>query len=358
MGEAMFSYNTMFSIHGEPSFADRAEQIAYNALPATWASPTGGDMWAHQYLQAINEINAIKADPHVWQTDGDMAETYGLEPNYGCCTANFHQGWPKYASMLVYKMGENGVAVGLYAPASAKLPDGTTVDIDTTYPFGDTAEVTFSNVPKQMTVHLRIPGWATKATVNGKLAQNGTMWEGVANAGTTKFSVEFNPAVRLQEWDGGAVSVHRGALLYSLPIGADYTVYAHHYGTDTMSNDYYLNPTTPWQFALDADPQALQKSLVFSNQGYVEGSAPFNHSNWPTEITATLRPLSSWGTASNSAAVPPTSPACAKASSCGPAEKHNLVPHGGTELRIGEMPLASFAHATGRNDGSVQHMYV
>ena len=49
-------------------------------------------MWAHQYLQAVNEINAIKADPHVWQHDGDMAETYGLEPNFGCCTANFNQG--------------------------------------------------------------------------------------------------------------------------------------------------------------------------------------------------------------------------------------------------------------------------
>eukprot|EP01046_Picozoa_sp_COSAG06_P079311 COSAG06_NODE_26771_length_607_cov_2.708661_2_plen_29_part_01 len=24
-----------------------------------------------------------------------MSETYGLEPNYGCCTANFNQGWPK-----------------------------------------------------------------------------------------------------------------------------------------------------------------------------------------------------------------------------------------------------------------------
>lgn len=39
--EAMFSYTTMFSIHGDLKFADRAEKIAYNALPATWASPTG-----------------------------------------------------------------------------------------------------------------------------------------------------------------------------------------------------------------------------------------------------------------------------------------------------------------------------
>lgn len=44
----------MYATHGELAFADRAERIAYNALPATWASPTGGDMWAHQYLQAIN----------------------------------------------------------------------------------------------------------------------------------------------------------------------------------------------------------------------------------------------------------------------------------------------------------------
>jgi hypothetical protein len=63
-------------------------------MPAAWASPRGGDMWAHPYLQAINEVNAIKADPHAWKNDGDMSETYGLEPNYGCCTANFNQGWP------------------------------------------------------------------------------------------------------------------------------------------------------------------------------------------------------------------------------------------------------------------------
>merc|ERR1719440_1226938 len=175
------------------------------------------------------------------------------------------------------------------------------------------------------------------------------MWKGSANADATKFTVAFNPAVRLEEWDGGAVSVHRGALLYSLPITPNYTVYAHHFGSDTQSNDYYLQPTTPWQFALDVDPSALSKSIVFSAPGYKEGTAPFNHSNWPTELTATLRSLPSWGTALNSAAVPPTSPACTHAATeaapCGSAEKHLLVPHGGTELRIGEMPLAYFAHA-------------
>ena len=43
--EAMWSYSVMFSVHGDVAFADRVERIAYNALPATWASPKGGDMW-------------------------------------------------------------------------------------------------------------------------------------------------------------------------------------------------------------------------------------------------------------------------------------------------------------------------
>ena len=37
--ESMFSYNEMFSILGNVADADRAERIALNALPATWASP-------------------------------------------------------------------------------------------------------------------------------------------------------------------------------------------------------------------------------------------------------------------------------------------------------------------------------
>ena len=36
-------------LHYAPrAYADRAERIAFNALPATWASPKGGDMWSHQ----------------------------------------------------------------------------------------------------------------------------------------------------------------------------------------------------------------------------------------------------------------------------------------------------------------------
>ena len=85
----MFSYSTMFSTFGDLEFAERSETIAYNALPATWASPRGGDMWAHQYLQAVNEINAIPIPG--FHGIPSSVYTFGIN-QFPCCTANFHQG--------------------------------------------------------------------------------------------------------------------------------------------------------------------------------------------------------------------------------------------------------------------------
>ena len=85
--EAMFSYSTIFSILGDPVFADKVEQMTFNALPATMTA----DMWAHQYLQQSNEVNAVVQDDPWWNTDGGYSNLYGLEPNYGCCSANFPQ---------------------------------------------------------------------------------------------------------------------------------------------------------------------------------------------------------------------------------------------------------------------------
>ena len=115
------------------------------------------------------------------------------------------------------------------APAVHVAPQ---VRIDTAYPHEDIATVTVTaNAPSA--VHLRMPSWATRATVNGEAAANGTIWSGVALAGAPSvYRVDFAPEIRLQSWDRGAVSVHRGALLYSLPIAPEYQIYAHHFGTD------------------------------------------------------------------------------------------------------------------------------
>ena len=85
--ETIYSLGVLHRVHGDVAFADRAEMIAYNAQPAAMTA----DMWARNYLSTINEIAAVNSNPHAWITDGPASTTYGLEPNFPCCTANHNQ---------------------------------------------------------------------------------------------------------------------------------------------------------------------------------------------------------------------------------------------------------------------------
>ena len=51
--EAMYSFSIMFGAFGDPYYLERLERIALNALPATWASPRGGEMIAHQVTPSL-----------------------------------------------------------------------------------------------------------------------------------------------------------------------------------------------------------------------------------------------------------------------------------------------------------------
>jgi uncharacterized protein len=46
----------------------------------------------------------------------DWSNIYGLEPHYGCCTANMHQGWPKFVKKLVMATPDGGLAIVAYGP--------------------------------------------------------------------------------------------------------------------------------------------------------------------------------------------------------------------------------------------------
>lgn len=112
--EAMYSYEVLYSLTGNPIWVDRLEKLAYNALPAT-ITP---DVWAHQYDQMTNQIACVRFDKNkkIFRTNNHESHLYGLEPNYGCCTANFNQGWPKFAGSVFMKSND-GVVVAAIAPS-------------------------------------------------------------------------------------------------------------------------------------------------------------------------------------------------------------------------------------------------
>ena len=76
-------------------------------------------MWTHQYVQQANQIGcAHLPGKSPWMTNGSEANMFGLEPNYGCCTANFNQAFPKYAASCIMKDGE-GLGIPGFAPSEA-----------------------------------------------------------------------------------------------------------------------------------------------------------------------------------------------------------------------------------------------
>ena len=144
----------------------------------------------------------------------------GVAPNFGCCTANFNQGWPKFTNNIVLmSTADDGIVIATIAPVLATLPSGATVEIVTDYPFADTISVHISGLKKPTPVHIRIPGWATKATVppsafvsasliqlmatpywqvNGAPAANGTLHKFSAPVQSTTIKIIFAPEIRVE----------------------------------------------------------------------------------------------------------------------------------------------------------------
>ena len=118
--EAMYSYEQLLSITGEAQWGDLAEALAFNALPAT-LSP---DMWSHQYDQQTNQVccTRLPEDHVVFATNPGDSHLFGLEPNFGCCTANFNQGWPKLA-LSTFMGWKEGLASVILAPSVVSCPD-------------------------------------------------------------------------------------------------------------------------------------------------------------------------------------------------------------------------------------------
>src|SRR5262249_49879805 len=104
--EALYSLEHLVAFTGDPFFADRWEQIAYNALPVTLYP----DLWSHQCDQQVNQVQCTINHEHRWSTNGPDSNLFGLEPNFGCCTANMHQGWPKFAAHLWMQTPDHGLA--------------------------------------------------------------------------------------------------------------------------------------------------------------------------------------------------------------------------------------------------------
>jgi hypothetical protein len=336
--EFMYSDESLLRITGDPKYADRCEDVAFNSLPASMMP----DLKGLHYLTAPNQVQLDKGGEHCYQNGGTMV-SYS-PTNYRCCQHNVAQGWPYYAEHLWMATKGNGLAAVFYAPCEvrAKVGDGIEVRIveETDYPFDDTVNFTL-NTRKDVKfpLMLRIPGWCENArvSVNGENLRVKAeplsyvivdrLWKD-----GDRVTLELPMKIRVATWEkqNGGVSVSRGPLSYSLKIGEKWSTYG---GTEEWP-EKELFPTTPWNYGLvldQADPSASFK--LGKRQPVV--AQPFTPDAAPISLSAKAKRVSEWGLVMNCPGPVPQSPAAGTEL----LEEITLIPMGCARLRISVFPV-------------------
>lgn len=337
--EAMLSLETAVRITGDPLLADRLETISFNALPAALASHIKGI----QYYTLANNVIAIYGG-HGFDQDYANATLPGPYSGYPCCRYNFHMGWPKFIENSWAATSDAGLALIAYGPTVVNTVIGgaqVQVTEDTGYPFEEQVRLKISvSQPAAFPLALRIPGWCPNATIK----VNGETQSGIAAGSFFRIQrtwsngdfVEINLPMPIQTLAGPsrAVAINRGPLVYSLRIGEKWTVRTRD-PRNMGFDEFEVHPTTPWNYALQLDPENPAASLTFTQFGAVPAD-PFDPANPSVALTAHARLVPYWtiGWRGTHAFEPPVSPVASDS----PLQTVTLVPFGSQHMRVSWFP--------------------
>ncbi|MBO5937565.1 MAG: glycoside hydrolase family 127 protein [Clostridia bacterium] len=322
--EQMYSYEEIFAHTGDNKWAERLEVLAFNALPATISE----DMWTHQYVQQVNQIACQKTMIIApWSTNGPYAHTFGLEPNYGCCTANFNQGWPKFALAPFMHSGNTVINV-LMLPSVLKA-DGVTIRLETEYPFKNKMHY-YIDAEKDFDFIIRIPSFAKNLKVNGENADTADLSFAIRN-GKTEIEIEFETVPYLKNRPNDLCALQMGSLLFSVPV--KYSKVMKEYIKKGVERkfpycDYQFIPKTPWNYGFADRNFKVSYNAV--------SDIPFSESAPAVTVKANMYQIN-WGLKFPYKSICRNTPKSRAPISS--VQEIELYPYGCSRLRMTEMPL-------------------
>lgn len=323
--EQMYSYEHLFAYSGDPKWAERLEKLAFNALPATISE----DMWTHQYDQLSNQIACITfPGKPIFRTNGKEAHLFGLEPNFGCCTANFNQGWPKLTLSAFMHQG-NTVINALPIPSMLQS-DGVSILLETNYPFENS--FTYKIEAKKDTIFkIRIPSFAKNLLVDGAAADTSELSFEIGAGEQRTITLSFETAPKLKQRPHHLHSIEYGSLVFSLPISYEKRMLE--YERKEVERkfpycDYELLPCSEWSYGLASPTLSLKRAPL--------SEIPFSEKNPPLRIKAALQKIA-WGLEDGYEWVCAKSPQSTVPLS--EPQELELIPYGCAKLRMTELPL-------------------
>jgi hypothetical protein len=337
--EFLYSLETAMSVLGDPALGDRLERVAFNALPATFTP----DMWAHQYDQQVNQVQCTHNPDHMWTTNGPESNIYGLEPNYGCCTSNMHQGWPKFAAHLWMRTPDDGLAAVAYAPSEARFTSHgvpISVTLDTDYPFRDTLNVTVAaSQAVGFPLLLRVPEWCEGASLRVQGEDETPLPPGTFHRlerewrDATRISLRFpmRPKVTLRYNRGAAVE--RGAVVYSLELEESWKrINSDVPGRELPHGDFEVRPASSWNYGLILPEGDMEAGVRFEERPV--GERPFSPDGAGMQARVRGRRIDNWKLAHGWAGE--FGPGVHESSE--PVEELTLIPYGCSNIRVTEFP--------------------
>ena len=309
VAELLYSYALLYAATGDPKWAELLELAGFNALPAALSD----DMWAHQYVQMSNQIacQKLKGRP-IFMTNSSESHLFGLEPNFGCCTANFSQAFPKLALSAFLKDGGN-ILNAVPLPAVYET-DGIRIALETEYPFKN--ELHYRVVSdRDFVLKLRVP--------------HDAQYRIRANE-PREIHIQWDAAPKIIERPRGLFSVRYGALVFCVPIA--YEKRRLEYTKDGVERkfpycDYEYRPKSEWQYALASDAFAVVQREV--------GDTPFSSAQPPLAIKAQVDRIR-WGRDRRHKSVCAKFPHSTKP--LGAPQQIELVPYGCAKLRVTQLP--------------------
>jgi DUF1680 family protein len=351
--EYMHTFEMMTRISGNPIWADRCEELAFNSLPAALTP----DHHGIHYITCANSPELTRKG-----INGQFDNRFTMlayrdgSHNYRCCPHNYGMGWPYFSEELWLGTADKGLAVSLYASSevTAKVGDGTAVTWkeETDYPFSDVIKFTIKSAKTvNFPLYLRVPRWCRSPEVR----INGAVVLEASQAGPLSYivlecawkngdtvSLKLPMSFWSMKWakSGNSVSVGYGPLAFSLKIPETWQTVG---GTATFPEQEVL-PGGPWNYGLALDDADPIRSLKLERKPGKLAANPFTPETVPFQIRTNARRIPGWQTDSEGiVATLQESPA----QTTEPIETVALIPMGAARLRITSFPtVSSDARAT------------